>query len=69
MILFLICPKKFFILIVHFLYLHKENEPKESAADHLVSHSAGLPGVLFLLLLLGKQKKEIFKKDYLKMAD
>ncbi len=20
---------------VHFLYLHKENEPKESAADHL----------------------------------
>jgi len=54
MILFLICPKKFFILIVHFLYLLKENEPKESAADHLGPHSAGLPGVLFLLLLLSK---------------
>jgi hypothetical protein len=24
---------------VHFLYLHKENEPKESAADHLVTQA------------------------------
>jgi hypothetical protein len=28
-----------FLYYVHFLYLHKENEPKESAADHLVPHN------------------------------
>jgi hypothetical protein len=30
-------------LYVHFLYLHKENEPKESAAGHLVPLTEGLP--------------------------
>ena len=24
------------LIYVHFLYLHKENEPKENAAEHLV---------------------------------
>jgi hypothetical protein len=24
------------VFYVHFLYLHKENEPKESAANHLI---------------------------------
>jgi hypothetical protein len=60
-------------ITVHFLCLPKENEPKEKAARRAVKE-----GALFLLLLLGKQKKEnkitlpygkFFCSNYINSAD
>jgi hypothetical protein len=44
-------------MIVHFLYLHKENEPKESAADHLVPQNG--------TALRGSQRTGDIGKSYL----